>query len=99
MAGVVVSAVVLVALLAVCGGLFARRVFQLYRIVRLGQPVPRFDNVPQRVRREAVDVLGQRKLFQRLVPGVIHAAIFWGFLVLFPTILMALLGAVNREWT
>ena len=44
-------------------------------------------------------VLGQRKLLQRLVPGLIHAAIFWGFLVLFPTILMAMIGAVDREAT
>jgi Fe-S oxidoreductase len=28
-----------------------------------------------------------------------HAAIFWGFLVLFPTILMAMIGAVDREST
>ncbi|MDX6453326.1 MAG: hypothetical protein QOH16_3375, partial [Gaiellaceae bacterium] len=43
-------------------------------------------------------MLGQKKLFQRLVPGVMHALIFWGFLVLFPTIVMALVGAVNRDW-
>ena len=39
---------------------------------------------------EATIVLGQRKLFQRLVPGVVHALIFWGFIVLFPTIVMAM---------
>jgi len=44
-------------------------------------------------------VLGQRKLFQRLVPGVMHALIFWGFLVLFPTILMAGIGAIDRDWS
>ena len=48
---------------------------------------------------EATIVLGQRKLLQRLVPGVVHAFIFWGFVVLFPTIVMALLGAVDRDWT
>jgi Fe-S oxidoreductase len=46
-----------------------------------------------------VIVLGQRKLLQRLVPGLIHAAIFWGFIVLFPTILMAMIGAVDRDAT
>ena len=48
---------------------------------------------------EATVVLGQRKLFQRLGPGLIHAFIFWGFLVLFPTIVMALIGAVDADWT
>ena len=37
-------------------------------------------------RNEAEIVLGQKKLLQRLVPGLMHAFIFWGFLVLFPTI-------------
>jgi Fe-S oxidoreductase len=40
-------------------------------------------------------VLGQRKLLQRLVPGLMHAFIFWGFLVLLPTILMAAIAAVD----
>jgi Fe-S oxidoreductase len=67
--------------------------------VKLGKPVQRFDDVPVRVRNEAAIVLGQRKLLQRLVPGLIHAAIFWGFLVLFPTIVMAMIGAVDEHAT
>jgi Fe-S oxidoreductase len=46
-----------------------------------------------------VIVLGQRKLLQRLVPGLIHTAIFWGFLVLFPTIVIAMIGAVDKHAT
>ena len=42
-------------------------------------------------------MLGQRKLLQRLVPGLVHAFIFWGFLVLFPTIFMAIAAIVDRE--
>jgi Fe-S oxidoreductase len=68
-------------------------------LVRLGKPVDRTGDVPERVRNEAVIVVGQRKLLQRLVPGLMHAAIFWGFLVLFPTIVMAMIGAVDREAT
>jgi Fe-S oxidoreductase len=71
----------------------------LVELVRMGQPVERLDDVPRRVRNEATIVLGQRKLLQRLVPGLIHAAIFWGFLVLFPTIVVAMIGAVDREAT
>ena len=51
------------------------------------------------MKNEAVIVLGQKKLLQRLVPGLIHAAIFWGFLVLFPTIVIAMIGAVDKEST
>ena len=43
--------------------------------------------------------LGQRKLFQRLVPGLMHAFIFWGFLVLLPTIVRRMLAVVDPDWT
>lgn len=93
------SAFALLVAIAACGGLFARRAVLLVRLVRLGKPSDRSGHVPERVRSEAVVVLGQRKLLQRLGPGLVHAFIFWGFLVLFPTILMALLGAVDAAWT
>jgi len=93
------SALALVAVLVVAGGVFARRALLLTRLVRLGKPSDRSGDVPARIRSEATVVLGQRKLFQRLVPGLVHAFIFWGFLVLFPTIVMALLGAVKKDWT
>jgi Fe-S oxidoreductase len=89
----------LAAALAISGALFYRRARLLVDLVRLGKPVQRFDDVPERVKNEAVIVLGQRKLLQRLVPGLIHAAIFWGFLVLFPTIVIAMIGAVDRDAT
>ena len=65
-----------------------------------GHPADRrYDDTAGRVRNEAVIVLGQKKLFQRLLPGAMHAAIFWGFLVLFPTIVIAMIGAVDRRAT
>ena len=84
---------------AVAAGLFLRRAHLLYRIVRLGKPAGRSGDIGRRVQAEATVVLGQRKLLQRLVPGVVHAFIFWGFVVLFPTIVMAFLGAVDPDWT
>jgi len=92
-----VSALALLVVLGTAGLLFGRRALLLTNLVRLGKPVQRFDDVPQRVRNEAVVVLGQKKLFQRLGPGLIHAFIFWGFLVLFPTIVMALIAAVSKD--
>jgi Fe-S oxidoreductase len=89
----------LVAALAVAGALFATRALFLWRLVRKAKPTERFDDIPGRVENEVTIVLGQMKLFQRLLPGVMHALIFWGFIVLFPTIVMALVGAVNRDWS
>jgi Fe-S oxidoreductase len=70
-------------------GLFSRRADQLRRFVRLGQPGRRLGDIPKRVGNETVVVLGQRKLLQRFTPGIMHAFIFWGFLVLLTTIMEA----------
>jgi len=85
--------------LAVAGGLFARRALLLYRLVRMAKPSDRSGEVPARLRNEAVIALGQRKLLQRLVPGLMHAFIFWGFIVLLPTILMAMIAIADRGQT
>ncbi len=84
-----VRAALLVLLLAVGVAVFARRVRLIARLVRLGRPIERTGNLPRRIGREGAVVLGQRKLFQRLVPGLMHALIFWGFLVLLTTIVEA----------
>jgi Fe-S oxidoreductase len=94
-----VSAAVFAIALIVAGVLFGRRAVLLYRLVRMGKPVARFDDIPGRARAEAVVVIGQSKLLQRLVPGLMHAAIFWGFIVLFPTIFIAMIGVVDPHAT
>jgi len=88
-AGQIIGPLVLLLLLAVAIGAFARRTSLLLRLVRLGRPVDRTDRVGERVKQEATDVLAQRKLLQRLTPGLMHAFIFWGFLILLTTILEA----------
>jgi Fe-S oxidoreductase len=85
--------------LAVSGTLFARRVSFLAALVRGAAPVNRTGDTPRRVRNEATIVLGQRKLLQRIGPGLIHAFIFWGFLVLGPTIVIAMIGVVSKHAT
>ncbi|HET8756888.1 MAG TPA: 4Fe-4S dicluster domain-containing protein [Solirubrobacteraceae bacterium] len=95
----IASALALAAAVAVAGGLFARRVLLLARLVRMGRPpgIDRSGDVPERLRAEAVVVVGQRKLLQRLVPGLMHAFIFWAFIVLFPAIFIAMIEIVDPD--
>jgi Fe-S oxidoreductase len=72
---------------------------QLVSLVRSAKPVRRTGGTSKRVRNETTIVLGQRKLLQRFGPGLMHAFIFWGFLVLAPTILIALIGIVDKRAT
>jgi Fe-S oxidoreductase len=97
-----VSALALAAALVASGILFATRVRTLLILVRSAapaQPAQRTGDVGRRAKNEATIVLGQRKLLQRLGPGLVHAFIFWGFLVLIPTILIALIGIVDKHST
>jgi Fe-S oxidoreductase len=91
--------VVLAAALAVSSWLFAVRLRFLVALLQAGAPVKRTGDVPVRAEHEATIVLGQRKLLQRLGPGLLHAFIFWGFIVLAPTILIAMIGAVSKHAT
>jgi Fe-S oxidoreductase len=90
--------VILLVLLALAGSLFLRRMSFLFRLVQLGRPVDRSGDLPSRVAREGSHVLAQRKLFQRFVPGLMHALIFWGFLVLLATIVEAIGQAVSPSF-
>src|SRR3954454_20379933 len=92
------AAIGLVLLFGAGAALFARRTRLLVRLVSLGRPSEAADDTGSRLKREAVVVLGQRKLLQRLVPGLMHAFIFWGFLVLLTTIVETAGQAVSESF-
>jgi Fe-S oxidoreductase len=72
-----------------------RRGAFLFGLVAGAVPNDRRPEPRRQAEAELEIVLGQRKLLQRLVPGLMHAFIFWGFLVLLPTILIAMIAAVD----
>jgi Fe-S oxidoreductase len=92
---VFVRAALLLALVVVATALFARRARVIARLVLGGRPLERTRDLPVRLEREGTVVLAQRKLLQRLVPGLMHAFIFWGFLVLLTTIVEAAGQAID----
>jgi Fe-S oxidoreductase len=60
-----------------------RRIDYLVRLLRVAQPMPdRMGNVGEKVRYQLRHVLGQQKILQWTGPGVLHAFIFWGFIIL-----------------
>jgi Fe-S oxidoreductase len=71
-----------------------RRLWWLYRLGTSGQPAPeRIEQLRSHPGRGAetqvTEVFGQRKLLQWTVPGVAHFLTFWGFIILFLTIIEA----------
>ena len=93
-----VRGAILIVALGLTTGLFVRRTRLLTRLVNLGRPVDRSGDVDRRAARETGQVLAQRKLFQRALPGFMHAFIFWGFLVLLTTIAEALGQAIDPDF-
>jgi hypothetical protein len=79
--------------------LFVRRVRPRVALVANARPAGRAAPTPDRVTRELTHVFLQRKLLQKLGPGLMHAFIFWGFIVLLPTIAEAAVAIVDREST
>jgi Fe-S oxidoreductase len=82
------------ALTVIAAALAGRRLFWLYRLATSGQPAPeRIEAVRKNPGRDAEvqasEVFGQRKLLQWTVPGVAHFLTFWGFIILFLTIIEA----------
>ncbi len=62
---------------------FGMMVVRKVRFVLLGEPEVRWDRPMERLRGWVINVLGQRKLFKDRAPGIMHATIFWGFIILF----------------
>ena len=72
---------------AVALPIVARRVGFLSRLIRSGQPATgRIEGVVGRlgaaVKRQVVEVFGQKKLLKWSVPGAAHFFVFWAFLIL-----------------
>ena len=68
--------------LLVAGALFWRRARQHIAVLRRAQPLNRFDRPLARSWGVLVYVIGQKRLLQDPIPGLMHAVIFWGFLTL-----------------
>jgi Fe-S oxidoreductase len=88
----------LVAVAAVAVALY--RLQWLGRLVLAGRPIPpeRRPNVLGALRAQAVDVFAQRKLFKVKGSGTAHAFTFWGFIVLFLTIIEAYGALFQRDF-
>ena len=85
--------------------LAARRALFLYRAISHGQPAPdRIQGAVGRLgntlKRQGVEVLGQKKLLKWSIPGAAHFFVFWAFLILGTVYLeaYAVLLSRNPEW-
>jgi Fe-S oxidoreductase len=93
----VLEKVLMTALIVVTFAAFTRRAGQLVALLRLGTDDDRWPkDWWRKIKDQLVVVFGQRKLLQWGIPGVMHFLIFWGFVILFTTIVESF-GAFYQE--
>ena len=77
----IIKALIVGAMILVGFGMAGHTVYWLLRYVKMGKKEARFDSIGERMRKFLVFVVGQRRVIFEF-PGVLHAFIFWGFLIL-----------------
>ncbi|MFF2726879.1 heterodisulfide reductase-related iron-sulfur binding cluster [Streptomyces sp. NPDC058008] len=96
------AAIIVSLVLTVVGvALIARAVAQIYRFVRLGQPVPagsRTDNPKQRTITLVKEFLGHTRMNRWGIVGFAHWFVAIGFLTLPPTLLQAYGQLFRADW-
>ncbi len=92
----ILSPIALVALASVSVATTGRRWWQLLGMMRRSRlPERRLDDLPGRLRAFFVYVLAQGRLLRWPYAGILHALIFWGFVVLLTAIMQ---GIVEALW-
>ena len=74
--------VLFLVVLAVAAGIFSLNVQRLVRYLRLGLPEDRTDHPWWRLSNVLKIGIAQTKILREPIAGVMHATIFWGFIVL-----------------
>ncbi|HUY86521.1 MAG TPA: (Fe-S)-binding protein, partial [Acidimicrobiales bacterium] len=79
-----------IAVTVIAFAIAGNRALWLFRLVMSGKPAPgRTTGIPSRIMAELTEVVGQRKLLKKTVPGLAHAFTFWGFSFLLLTVIEA----------
>ncbi|MGD1046201.1 MAG: (Fe-S)-binding protein [Bacteroidota bacterium] len=84
------KAIVFAVLLLGAFGLFGVSLRRMRKLISIGKPENRLDHLSQRFKKMMTVAFGQSKLFREPIPGLMHAFIFWGFLVLLSSVLEAI---------
>jgi len=75
-----ISQLLFIVLLVVGFGFFSFNISKIRKNISLGKPIDRSDNKAQRIKTTLLVALGQKKMFQRIVPALLHLFIYVAFL-------------------
>ena len=75
-----ISQLLFIVLLLVGFGFFSFNISKIIKNISLGKPLDRSDNKLKRIKTTLLVALGQKKMFQRIVPALLHLFIYVAFL-------------------
>ncbi len=72
----------------------------LFRLMKAhhGKAPMRLDQLPQRITTTVVNVLGQQAVLRKKWVGIMHATIFWGFIVITAGTIEQFLNTIHSSW-
>lgn len=77
----IISTILFIGILVVGVGFFAKNAKKIYRNIMLGRDVNRTDRSDERWKRMLLVAFGQKKMFARPIPALLHFAIYAAFMI------------------
>jgi Fe-S oxidoreductase len=92
-----ISKIAMSLMLIAAFGFFFYTMYEKIRLLLKGKPENRFDKIGMRIDRMLIYAFFQKKLFKDFLPGLSHALIFWGFLILLIRSTLLIISAYGPE--
>lgn len=77
-----ISQVIFAILLILAGYFFYKNASKIYRNIQLGRAVNRFDNPSERIKVMLLVAFGQKKMFKKPIPALLHLLVYVGFCII-----------------
>ena len=78
----IIQQILFVVVTAIAGTIFYKRVAKISSNIQLGRAENRSDQPAKRFKNMSLFALGQKKMFQRIVPAILHLLIYVGFILI-----------------
>src|SRR5690606_18079001 len=74
--------ILFVLLLIAAGYLFFKKAKSIYRNIKLGKPEDLSDHPNERFKNMMILAFGQKKMFKRITPAILHFFVYAGFVII-----------------
>ena len=79
---IIFQRILFLAVVLIAAWLFFRRVFRIRKNILLGREIDRHDQPGQRWKNMLLFAFGQKKMFKKIIPAILHFCVYAGFLII-----------------